>query len=134
MPRRLGEMLKRARQARHLTLRHLADQVMKDDGAPISPQYLFDIEVHHRVPAPHVLRELARLLELDYDTLLALAGAADVVVREYLQTHPAAEAAVIRLFRAAQLKGFEDWDHLRQRVERGHESRYEWCTETGSED
>jgi hypothetical protein len=115
---RLEAVVKQARHARRLTLRRLPDQVMKEDGTPISPQYLFDIEVHHRVPAPHVLCELARVLELDYDTLLALAGAADVVVREYLQTHPEAEAVVIRLFRAAQVQGIEDWDQRCQRIER----------------
>jgi transcriptional regulator with XRE-family HTH domain len=122
MPPRLGEVIKHARHARHLTLRHLADQVMKEDGTPISPQYLFDIEVHHRTPAPHVLHGLAQVLELDYDTLLALAGTADVVVREYLETHPEAEAAVIRLFRAAQTRKFADWDHLRHRIERASNS------------
>ena len=121
MPPRLGEVIKQARQARRLTSRRLADQVLKEDATPISPQYLFDIEVHHRVPAPHVLRELARVLELEYDTLLALAGGADVVVREYLQHYPAAEAAVIRLFRAAQQRGFHDWAQLCQRVARGRE-------------
>jgi transcriptional regulator with XRE-family HTH domain len=116
---RLGELIKQARQARRLTLCRLANQVMKEDNTPISPQYLFDIEVHHRVPAPHVLHGLSQVLELDYDTLLSLASAADVVVREYLQTYPEAEAAVIRLFRAAQARGFEDWDHLCQRIEHG---------------
>jgi hypothetical protein len=118
MPPRLGAVVKDGDQARHMTLHRLADQVMKDDGTPISPQYLFDIEVHHRVPAPHVLRELARVLELDYDALLALSGGANIVVREYLQSHPEAEAAVIRLFRTAQQRGFHDWDHLCQRVAR----------------
>ena len=121
MPPRLGELIKQARHVCQLTLRHLANQVMKDDGTPIGPQYLFDIEVHYRVPAPHVLRELARVLELEYDTLLALSGGADVVVREYLQRHPEAEAAVIRLFRAAQQRGFQDWDQLCQRIARGRE-------------
>jgi transcriptional regulator with XRE-family HTH domain len=121
MPPRLGEVVKQARQARHLTLRRLADQVMKEDGTPISPQYLFDIEVHHRVPAPRVLRELARVLELDYDTLLALAGAADTVVREYLEVHPQHTEAVIKLFRTAQQRGFREWDHLCQHVERGRQ-------------
>jgi hypothetical protein len=50
----------------------------KEDGTPISSQDLFDIEVHHRVPAPHVLGKLARVLTLDDDTL----------VRDYLQEHP----------------------------------------------
>jgi hypothetical protein len=61
-----------------------------------------------------MLRELARVLELDYDTLLASAGAADAVVRENLQSHPEAEVAVIKLFRAAQARGFEAWGHLWQ--------------------
>jgi transcriptional regulator with XRE-family HTH domain len=102
MPPRFGEVIKQARQARRLTLRRLADQVTKEDAMPISPQYLFDIEVHHRIPAPHVLRELARVLALEYDTLLALSGGGDVVVWEYLQRPREAEAAVIRLFRTAQ--------------------------------
>ena len=120
MPPRLGEVIKEARQARRLTLRRLADQVMKADATPISPQYLFDIEVHHRVPALRVLRELSRVLELDYDALLALAGAADTVVREYLEAHPQHAEAVIKLFRAAQLREFHDWHVLRQRIERGN--------------
>jgi hypothetical protein len=62
------------RQAQRLALHH--------------PAIPFDIEVHPRVPAPHVLRELARVLELDYDALLALAGAVDTLVREYLEAHP----------------------------------------------
>ena len=119
MPPQLGAVVKDARQARHLTLRRVADQVMKEDGTPISPQNLFDIEVHHRVPAPHVLRELALVLELDYDTLLALAGAADTVVREYLETHPQHTEAVIKLFRVVQQQAFHDWDRLCQRIERG---------------
>jgi hypothetical protein len=64
MPPRFEEVIKQACQARRLTLRRLADQVTKEDATPISPQYLFDIEVHHWVPAPHVLRELARVLTL----------------------------------------------------------------------
>jgi transcriptional regulator with XRE-family HTH domain len=118
MPPRLGEVVKQARQARRLTLRRLADQVTKEDGTPISPQYLFDIEVHHRVPAPHVLCELERVLALDYDTLLALVGAADTVVQDYLEEHPQHIEAVIQFFRVAQRQRFEDWDHLRQHIER----------------
>lgn len=108
MPPRLGEVIKQARRARQLTLRRLADQVIKADATPISPQYLFDIEDHHRIPAPHVLRELARVLELDYDALLGLAGAVDVVVREYLEAHPQHTEAIIKLFRAAQQQEFHD--------------------------
>jgi transcriptional regulator with XRE-family HTH domain len=116
--RRLGEVINNARRARKLTLRQVAEQVTKDDGAPISPQYLNDIELHHRLPTSHVLRDLARVLALDYDALLAAAGAADVVVREYLEAYPQHAEAIIRLFRAAQQRGFKDWNQLREIFER----------------
>ena len=118
MPPCLGDAIHQARRTRTLTLRQLADQVTKDDGMRISPQYLNDIELHHRVPTPHVLRELARVLALDDDMLLALAGAADVVVREYVASHPEHAEAIIRLFRAAQRGGFEACERLREIIER----------------
>jgi hypothetical protein len=99
---------------------------MKEAATPISPQDLFAIEVRDRVPVPHVLHGLAQGLELEYDTLPALVGAADVMVREYLQTQPEAEAAVIGLFRAAQAREFADRDHLCQRVERARKSGLEF--------
>lgn len=85
----------------------------------MSPHVRSDIEVHHRVPAPHVLRELARVLELDFDAILALAGAVDIVVREYLEAHPQHTEAAIKLFRAAQQREFHDWDQLLHRIEGG---------------
>jgi hypothetical protein len=81
---------------------------------------LFD--VCNRTPTPHILRELARVLELDYDTLLASAGAADVVVREYLEVHPQQTEAIIKLFRAAQQSGFKDWERLRKIIEQGRKA------------
>ena len=115
---RLGEVIHQARQFRKVTLRQLSEQVTKDDGTPISPQYLNDIELHHRVPTPHMLREFARVLALDAGTLLAIAGAAHVVVREYVASHPEQAQGIIRLFRAAQQHGFKDWHQLREIVER----------------
>jgi hypothetical protein len=84
-------------------------------GQPPRPLY----RVHPRVPAPDVLPDLARVLELDYDTLLTLAGAADVVVRESLAAHPQHTKAIIQLFRAAQQREFHDRDHLLQHIEAG---------------
>ena len=81
-----------------------------------------------------MLRELARVLELDYDTLLALAGAADTVVRDYLQEHPQHTEAVIRLFRTAQRQRFEDWDHLCQRIEPGSKGGSSPCPESDHAD
>ena len=116
---RLGDVINHARRARQLTLRQVAQQVTKDDGTPISPQYLNDIELHHRLPTPHLLQNLARVLALDYDTLLALAGTADVVVREYLEAYSQQGEAIIKLFRVAHQRGFQEWERLRAFVEQG---------------
>jgi hypothetical protein len=62
-----GYIIKEARQAQHLTRWGLAVQVTKEDGKPISPQARFDIEAHHRLAAPPMRRELARVLGLDDD-------------------------------------------------------------------
>jgi hypothetical protein len=85
-------MSKQAHQARCLI-----EQVMREDGTSI-----------------HVMREMAWVLDLDQDAFLASAGAAETPVREYLAACPQRTEAVTKLFRAAQERGFEDWDHLRQ--------------------
>jgi hypothetical protein len=134
MPPQLGDSRKQARRVRQLTLGRLAVQVTKEDNTAISPPYLFDIKVYHRVPAPHVLSELARVLELDAETLLALAGAADTVVREYLDAYPQHTEAVIKLFWVAQQRGFREWDHLWQRIEHGSKGGSLPCPESDRED
>ena len=119
MPDQLGDVLNHTRRTRRLTLRQLAERVRKEDRQPVSPQYLNDIELNRRIPSTHVLHELARELELDVDLLLRLAGLGETVMREYLDDHPTHAEEVIQLFRAAQQRGFQDWQRLRKIVERG---------------
>ena len=58
-----------------ISQRELALKVLKDDGAPISPQYLNDIERDRRnPPGDHLLEQFARELKLDKDYLYFLAG------------------------------------------------------------
>jgi hypothetical protein len=118
MPPQLGDVIKPARQARRLTLCRPAGQVTNADGSPISPRYLADIEVHHRGPAPYVLRELARVLELDYDRLLACAGAAAVAAPEYLPSHTADRGGGPAVSCGAGA-GFEEWAWLKTMITRG---------------
>jgi transcriptional regulator with XRE-family HTH domain len=123
MSDQLGDLINRERRAQRLTLRQLAEKVRKEDGQPISPQYLNDIELNRRVPSTYVLQELARELELSQDMLLILAGAGETVMREYLKEHPQQEEEVIKLFRAAQSRGFEDWRRLRKIIEQKRKDR-----------
>ena len=119
MENQLGDVINQARRGRRMTLRQLAEKVRKEGGEPVSPQYLNDIELNRRIPSTHILHELARELELDIDTLLMLADAGETVMREYLEEHPTQAEEVIQLFRAAQRRGFEDWQRLRKIIERG---------------
>ena len=67
MPLQLGDKPKWASYDCYWALDGPRDPVIREDGTSISPQYLFDIELYHRVSATSLLRELARVLKLDYD-------------------------------------------------------------------
>ena len=70
-----GQTIARARKKRGVSQRELAMRVVKEDGAPISPQYLNDIERDRRnPPGDHLLEQLASELDLDKDYLYFLAG------------------------------------------------------------
>lgn len=74
MPQSLGQVVREARLAKKLTQRELAERVKKEDGTPITPQYLNDIEFDRRTPSEFVARTLAKALDLDPDFLIVLAG------------------------------------------------------------
>jgi transcriptional regulator with XRE-family HTH domain len=60
-----GQVLAKARQRARLNLRDMAQDVKKEDGEPISFQYLHDLENDRRnAPSDHLLDELARVLNI----------------------------------------------------------------------
>lgn len=69
----LGKHIQQARKQNGLSQKQLAAQVKKEDGSPISPQYLNDIEHDRRVPSPHVIRQIANVLQENEEYLLFLA-------------------------------------------------------------
>lgn len=80
----LGEHIRDARVAKGPSLRELARQLT------ITPSYLSDIENDRRVPAEEVLRAIANLLQLDFDTLMAMAGRFSEKAERYMKRHPTA--------------------------------------------
>jgi transcriptional regulator with XRE-family HTH domain len=65
-----GEIIREHRKALGLTLRQLADRILKDDGTPLSPQYLCDVEADRRIIAnPLLVRELAAELGVPAEVL-----------------------------------------------------------------
>ena len=69
-----GNVVSEARKSLGLSQKQLASEIFKEDGEPISPQYLNDIERDRRnAPSQHLILEFARLLPLNADYLFALA-------------------------------------------------------------
>jgi transcriptional regulator with XRE-family HTH domain len=71
-----GQTISKARKAKLLSQKDLAGIILKEeDGTPISPQYLNDIEHDRRSPtSDHLIRQFAGALDLDEGLLFVLAG------------------------------------------------------------
>lgn len=70
-----GDIVVEARKKQGLTQKQLAALLVKEDGQPISPQYLHDIEKGRRnPPSGSLMVQLARRLRLPADYLQFAAG------------------------------------------------------------
>ena len=73
-----GSVIASARKEQQLSQKELAERILKEDGQPITPQYLNDIEHNRRSPSSDFLvRQFAKVLrhpEVSVDLLTALAG------------------------------------------------------------
>lgn len=67
----VAEMVSKARAARRLTVRELAPQIKKKNGDTIGPSFVTDIEKGRGIPSAFVAAELARVLGIPSDKLLA---------------------------------------------------------------
>ncbi len=78
-----GQVVAAERKKRGMSQKDLATRVLKEDGNPISAQYLNDIERDRRnAPSEHLIEQFARALDLDSDYLHYLAGQIPPDVRE----------------------------------------------------
>ena len=83
-----GQIIARHRKEAGLSQRDLANLIMKEDGTPISAQYLNDIERDRRNPPPnHLLNQFAERLGLSREYLYFLAGELPTDIRK-LQLDP----------------------------------------------
>jgi transcriptional regulator with XRE-family HTH domain len=70
-----GEFIAKQRKKLNLTQKQIAAGIKQDDGKPISPQYLNDIEHGRRgAPPDYVIAQLARLLRVQLDVLYFRSG------------------------------------------------------------
>jgi len=89
--RTVGEVIHDGRAKLKLSLRDVTKQL------DITPSYLSDIENNRRVPSEEVLGKLTKLLDLDYDDLMARAGRFGEDAVRYMMKTPAAGVLFRRL-------------------------------------
>jgi transcriptional regulator with XRE-family HTH domain len=95
-----GQVLSTARRTAGLSQRELAARILKEDGEPISPQYLNDLERDRRnPPAPHFLKQFAAVLELPEEYLDFVAGQLPEDLRNSGGYAPDQVQAAFRAFR-----------------------------------
>ena len=69
-----GQAISEARKSKQLSQKQLASVILKDDGNPISPQYLNDIERDRRnPPGEYLMRQFVKILEIPEEYLYFLA-------------------------------------------------------------
>jgi transcriptional regulator with XRE-family HTH domain len=93
-----GAHIAERRKALTMSQKELAGKIMREeDGKPISPQYLNDIERDRRSPtSDHLIQQFAKVLKADLDFLHYLAGR---LPTEILERNPS-EAKVKEAFAA----------------------------------
>jgi transcriptional regulator with XRE-family HTH domain len=74
-PLTFGKRIAEARKALGLSLKELAQQIKKEDGQAISPQYLNDIEHNRRQPdSSQLIEQFAEVLKIAPELLYFEAG------------------------------------------------------------
>ena len=73
VPATFGKTVSNARKEKEINQKQLAELIKREDGVPISPQYLNDIEHDRRIPSSEVIVQIAEMLRLDADYLHYLA-------------------------------------------------------------
>lgn len=78
-----GGVISKARKDKSWSLKELCSKVLREDGEPISPQYLNDIEHNRRSPSSDwMVKQFANALGINADWLYYLAGRLPADVRE----------------------------------------------------
>ena len=104
----VGQAIADARKKRHISQKQLATMIVKEDGAPISPQYLNDIERDRRnPPGEHLLGQFARALEIPEEYLYFLANQIPPKYRQVAPKNPLQVRHAFEAFARSYRRGEE---------------------------
>jgi transcriptional regulator with XRE-family HTH domain len=93
-----GQAVAEARKAKQLSQKQLAAMILKEDGKPISPQYLNDIERDRRnPPGEFLMNQIAKILKVPEEYFYFLANE---IPPKYRQASPGNPLQVREAFRA----------------------------------
>lgn len=97
-----GGAVASARKALGLSQKELASRVLKEDGTPITPQYLNDIEHDRRSPTgEHIIMALVQALAQEPEYFFLLAGKVHPVdVRNVAEAGPELVQKAVLAFRS----------------------------------
>jgi transcriptional regulator with XRE-family HTH domain len=88
-----GQIITEARRKLGLSQKELAMRIKKEDGGPISPQYLNDIERDRRnPPSEFLINQFAKELRIRKDFLILAAG---TLPNELAQQVPGSDPATV---------------------------------------
>ncbi|WP_025042123.1 helix-turn-helix domain-containing protein [Nitrosospira briensis] len=90
-----GNYIAEARKKLQMSQKELATRILREeDGQPISPQYLSDIERDRRSPTfDHLIQQFATVLQIDADYLHYLSGKLPDEIRQRNLSENAVKAA-----------------------------------------
>jgi transcriptional regulator with XRE-family HTH domain len=95
-----GTIISEARRAVLMSQKDLAGKLKKEDGQPISAQYLNDIEHGRRnPPSEFLIAQIASILKLDKDVLCLVAGTIPKDLKKMASTQPEKVEEAFKVFR-----------------------------------
>ncbi len=93
-----GQAIAAARKSKQLSQKQLASLIIKEDGTPISPQYLNDIERDRRnPPGDYLISQFAGVLEVPEEYFFYLAHQ---IPPKYRENSPGSPSQVQEAFKA----------------------------------
>ena len=91
-----GLVISTARKKKKLNQKQLAEKITREDGDPISPQYLNDIEHDRRNPSSdHIIKQFSKALRIKADYLHYLNGRFPETERRKTLTPQQFEKAIV---------------------------------------
>jgi transcriptional regulator with XRE-family HTH domain len=101
-----GQIIASARKSKQMSQKQLALMIIKDDGTPISPQYLNDIERDRRnPPGDHFIKQFSQILEISEEYLFFIMNEIPPKYRQIGLANPAVVHEAFEAFARSYRRG-----------------------------